>query len=65
MCCRYVWQRSFESGGLMWNFISRRLIGCLAVFVVFTAVMLIVLGGYAQGILLLITLCPLLVKFDG
>lgn len=61
----YVYQRQYESGGQFWPLVAHKVVGCLLLGVLFTAVVLIFKQGYAQAGLMLVTLPLYLLRFDN
>lgn len=61
----YVYQRQYESGGLMWPFVAHKTVGCLALMVAFTGLVFIVKRAFTQVALLWVTLPLFLLWFDG
>jgi len=61
----YVYQRQYESGGQFWPLVAHKVVGCLLLCVLFTAVVLIFKQGYAQAGLILATLPLYLLRFDN
>eukprot|EP00775_Hariotina_reticulata_P011017 gene11017-11171_t len=49
----YVYQRKYESGGLMWMFLFSRIVMCLVVGQLFTFCVLVVRGAYWQAFLII------------
>ncbi len=60
---RYVYERSYESGGMHWPDVFDRLCVCLWAFVFFTACMLLTREAYTMGSLLLLILTPTIYQF--
>ena len=46
--CRYFYERTYESGGLMFEFVFNRIMICQLIFVFFTGCVFIVKRGAAQ-----------------
>jgi hypothetical protein len=61
----YVYQRQYESGGQFWPLVAHKVVGCLLLCVLFTAVVLIFKQGYAQAGIMLVTLPLYLLRFDN
>ena len=61
----YVYQRQYESGGQFWPLVAHKVVGCLLLGVLFTAVVLIFKQGYAQAGIILVTLPLYLLRFDN
>lgn len=60
----YVYESSYESGGLHWPFVFNRIVWCLWLYTLATACMLIFNGAYVQGGLLIIAMTPALYNFN-
>ena len=59
----YVYQRKYESGGLMWTYIFSRICVCLVIMQLFTFCVLAFKGAYVQGFLLVAFMPALTIKF--
>ena len=59
----YVYQRKYESGGLMWTFVFSRACVCLVAMQLFTFCVLAVKGAFVQGFLLVAFMPALTAKF--
>jgi hypothetical protein len=59
----YVYQRKYESGGLMWTYMFSRICICLVVMQLFTFCVLAVKGAFVQAFLIVAFLPALTVKF--
>jgi hypothetical protein len=60
----YVYQRKYESGGMMWTFIFNRICTCLVIMQLFTFCVLLVKQAYVQATLIAVFLPVLTVKFN-
>lgn len=49
----YVYQRKYESGGMMWIFLFSRIVMCLVIGQLFTFCVLVVRGAYWQAFLII------------
>jgi hypothetical protein len=49
----YVYQRKYESGGMMWMFLFDRIVWCLVIGQLFTFCVLVVRGAYWQAFLII------------
>ncbi|KAI8473306.1 MAG: hypothetical protein J3K34DRAFT_411580 [Monoraphidium minutum] len=59
----YVYQRKYESGGLMWTYLFSRICICLVIMQLFTFCVLIVKQAYVQSFLIIAFLPALTIKF--
>ncbi|KAF8073110.1 AAP5 [Scenedesmus sp. PABB004] len=50
---QYVYQRKYESGGMMWIFLFSRIVMCLVIGQLFTFCVLVVRGAYWQAFLII------------
>ena len=62
-CHRYVFERSYESGGMHWPSVFDRLCLCLWGLVFFSACMLFTRQAYTMGAILLLVLTPTIYQF--
>ncbi len=60
----YVYQRSYESGGLFWPLVAHRVVICLFICVLFTSVVFVLKEAYTQAALLLVSLPLYLLRYD-
>ena len=59
----YVYQRKYESGGLMWPYLFNRICVCLVLFQVFTFCVLLFKGAFYQVFLIVAFLPAFTLKF--
>jgi hypothetical protein len=59
----YVYQRKYESGGLMWTYVFSRVCICLVLMQLFTFCVLAVKGAYVQAFLIIAFMPALTMKF--
>jgi hypothetical protein len=59
----YVYQRKYESGGMMWTFLFSRICMCLIIMQLFTFCVLLVKGAYVQAFLIVAFMPALTTKF--
>lgn len=60
----YVYEMAYDALGDIWSYAAHCYVGCLAVMVVFTSAMMGVKAGYAQSLIMLLTLLPFLFMFN-
>ena len=60
----YVYQRSYESGGLFWPLVAHRVVICLFICVLFTSVVFVLKEAYTQAALMLISLPLYLLRYN-
>lgn len=60
----YVYQRSYESGGLFWPLVAHRVVICLFICVLFTSVVFVLKEAYTQAALMLVSLPLYLLRYD-
>ncbi len=61
----YIFQPAYRLEGALWPDFAHRVVGCAVLQALFTGVMLLVKGGYVQGIISLWGLIPALLVFDS
>lgn len=59
----YVYQRKYESGGMMWIFLFSRIIMCLVIGQLFTFCVLVVRGAYWQAFLIIAFMPALTLRY--
>jgi hypothetical protein len=59
----YVYQRKYESGGLMWTYLFSRICMCLVIMQLFTFCVLAFKGAYVQAFLIVAFMPALTAKF--
>jgi len=59
----YVYQRKYESGGMMWIFLFSRIVMCLVIGQLFTFCVLVVRGAYWQAFLIIAFMPALTLRY--
>ena len=59
----YVYQRKYESGGVMWTYMFSRICICLVIMQLFTFCVFVFKGAFVQGFLLIAFMPALTMKF--